>query len=91
MFNNSPMEAPMKSTTVALAVASACTTVAFAQDRSDDRVSGNKPMTGGHASYLKTLSERCGEANAFAPDLNDAEVSKRIDALNEKRRPVKRR
>jgi hypothetical protein len=43
-------------------------------------------MTGAHACYLKTLSERCAEANAFAPDLNDAEVLKRIDAFNEKRR-----
>jgi hypothetical protein len=40
-------------------------------------------MTGAQASYLKTLSEECGEPNSFQPDL-----TKRIDALKAKRRPV---
>lgn len=36
-------------------------------------------MTGAQASYLKTLSEECGELEAFAPDLTKAEAAKRID------------
>ena len=35
----------------------------------DDWVSGNDPMTGAQASYLKTLSEECGEAEVFQSDL----------------------
>ena len=49
----------------------------------DDWASGDEPMTGAQASYLKTLSEE------FAPD--KAEASKRIDALMAKRRPVRHR
>jgi hypothetical protein len=45
----------------------------------DDWVSGNDPMTGAQASYLKTLCEEAGEE--FAPKLNKAEASKRIDEL----------
>jgi hypothetical protein len=52
----------------------------------DDWVSGDDPMTGAQASYLKTLSEECGEPNAFASELTKAEASKRIDALKAKRR-----
>ena len=47
----------------------------------DEWVSGDEPMTGAQASYLKTLSEECGELEAFAPDLTKAEASKRIDAV----------
>ena len=57
----------------------------------DDWVSGDEPMTGAQASYLKTLSEECDEPNAFTPDLSKAEASKRIDALKAKRRPVHQR
>jgi hypothetical protein len=32
-----------------------------------------------------TLSEQCGEPEAFAPDLTKAEASTRIDALKAKR------
>ncbi|KQS54059.1 hypothetical protein ASG17_14030 [Brevundimonas sp. Leaf363] len=46
-----------------------------------DWVSGDDPMTGAQASYLKTLSEEAGEADAFSDDLSKAEASKRIDAL----------
>jgi hypothetical protein len=42
-------------------------------------------MTGAQASYLKTLSEECGEGDAFASELTKAEASKRIDALKSKR------
>lgn len=51
----------------------------------DEWVSGDDPMTGAQASYLKTLSEECDEAGAFAADLTKAEASKRIDALRSKR------
>ena len=57
----------------------------------DDWVSGDDPMTGAQASYLKTLSEQCGEPEAFQPNLTKAEASKRIDALKAKRRPVQPR
>ena len=42
---------------------------------------GGEPMTGAQASYLKTLSEQTKEPEAFEPDLDEAEASKRIDAL----------
>jgi hypothetical protein len=51
----------------------------------DDWVSGDDPMTGAQASYLKTLSEELSEPNAFEANLTKAEASKRIDALKSKR------
>jgi hypothetical protein len=45
----------------------------------DDWVSGDDPMTGAQASYLKTLSEEAGED--FDAQLSKAEASKRIDEL----------
>lgn len=45
----------------------------------DDWTTGDEPMTGARASYLKTLSEEAGEA--FDADLSKADASKRIDAL----------
>ena len=50
----------------------------------DDWVSGDEPMTGAQASYLKTLSEEAHDPQAFEPNLTKAEASKRIDALKEK-------
>ena len=50
----------------------------------DDWVTGDEPMTGAQASYLKTLSEEAHDDQAFAEDLSKAEASKRIDALKEK-------
>ena len=50
----------------------------------DDWVSGDEPMTGAQASYLKTLSEQVNEPDAFEPGLTKAEASKRIDALKAK-------
>ena len=47
----------------------------------DDWVSGDDPMTGAQASYLKTLSEQAGEPDAYDAKLTKAEASKRIDAL----------
>lgn len=55
----------------------------------DDWVSGDDPMTGAQASYLKTLSEECGESDVFQSDLAKLEASKRIDALKAKRRPMR--
>lgn len=48
----------------------------------DDWTTGEEPMTGAQASYLKTLSEEAGEP--FDADLTKAEASRRIDALQEK-------
>ena len=47
-----------------------------------DWTTGDEPMTGAQASYLKTLSEEAGET--FDPDLTKAEASRRIDELQEK-------
>lgn len=49
----------------------------------DDWVTGHEPMTGAQASYLKTLSEQAHEPEAFDPNLEKAEASKRIDQLKE--------
>lgn len=45
----------------------------------EDWTTGDEPMTGAQASYLKTLSEETGEA--FDANLTKAEASLRIDAL----------
>jgi len=47
----------------------------------DDWVTGDEPMTGAQASYLKTLSEQAHKPEAFEPELDKAEASKRIDQL----------
>ena len=47
----------------------------------DDWVTGHEPMTGAQASYLKTLSEQAKDPEAYDPELDKAEASKRIDAL----------
>jgi hypothetical protein len=48
----------------------------------DDWTTGDEPMTGAQASYLKTLSEEAHEE--FDESLSKAEASKRIDALQGK-------
>ncbi len=45
----------------------------------EDWVTGDEPMTGAQASYLKTLSEEAGED--FDPNLTKAQASERIDEL----------
>ena len=45
----------------------------------DDWVTGDEPMTGAQASYLKTLSEEAG--TDFDDTLTKADASKRIDEL----------
>jgi hypothetical protein len=57
----------------------------------DDWVTGHEPMTGAQASYLKTLSEEAHEPEAFTPDLDKAEASKRIDHLKHETSPQGRR
>jgi hypothetical protein len=48
----------------------------------DDWVSGDEPMTGAQASYLKTLSEEAHEP--YRDGLTKAEASRRIDELKQK-------
>ena len=50
----------------------------------DDWVSGDDPMTGAQASYLKTLCEQAGTPDVFNEDLTKAEASKLIAELREK-------
>jgi hypothetical protein len=47
----------------------------------EDWTTGDEPMTGAQASYLKTLCEEAGEE--FDDGLTKAEASKRIDELQE--------
>jgi hypothetical protein len=48
----------------------------------DEWTTGDEPMTGAQASYLKTLSDQADEP--FDDSLTKAEASKRIDELQEK-------
>lgn len=48
----------------------------------EDWTTGDEPMTGAQASYLKTLCQEAGEE--FDPDLSKADASRRIDALQDK-------
>jgi hypothetical protein len=48
----------------------------------DEWVTGDEPMTGAQASYLRTLSREAGEE--FDEQLTKAEASKRIDELQER-------
>ena len=50
----------------------------------DDWVSGDDPMTGAQASYLKTLCEQAGTPDVFNENLTNAEASKLIDEMREK-------
>ncbi len=47
-------------------------------------VSGDDPMTGAQASYLKTLSEQAHQPDAYDESISKAEASTRIDALKAK-------
>jgi len=55
-----------------------------------DWVTGDEPMTGAQASYLKTLSEQANEPDAFSAELTKAAASERIDTLKEKIRLAER-
>lgn len=50
----------------------------------DDWTTGDEPMTGAQASYLRTLSEEAHDPDTFSEGLTKAEASKRIDALRGK-------
>jgi hypothetical protein len=50
----------------------------------DEWVSGDDPMTGAQASYLKTLCEQAGTPDAYNDNLSKAEASKLIDEMREK-------
>ena len=52
------------------------------QKNPKDWVTGDEPMTGAQASYLKTLSEESNET--FDDSLSKGEASKRIDALRQR-------
>ena len=47
-----------------------------------DWVTGEEPMTGAQASYLKTLSDQASES--FDEELTKAEASRRIDELQQR-------
>ena len=48
----------------------------------DHWITGEEPMTGAQASYLKTLSEEAGEP--FDAGMTKAQASQRIDELRER-------
>jgi Protein of unknown function (DUF3072) len=48
----------------------------------EEWTTGDEPMTGAQASYLKTLSEEAGEE--FESGLTKADASRRIDELQAK-------
>jgi hypothetical protein len=50
----------------------------------DDWVSGDDPMTGAQASYLKTLCEQAGTPDVFNENLTKAAASKLIDEMRKK-------
>ncbi len=56
--------------------------VGNAEKDPNDWVTGDQPMTGAQASYLKTLTEEAGEQ--FDPSMSKADASKRIDELQER-------
>ncbi len=49
----------------------------------DEWVSGDDPMTGAQASYLKTLCEQAGAPEAYNDNLTKAEASKMIDEMRQ--------
>ena len=50
----------------------------------DEWVSGDDPMTGAQASYLKTLCEQAGTPELYDDNLTKAEASKLIDEMRDK-------
>lgn len=49
-----------------------------------DWTTGDEPMTGAQASYLKTLSEEAGDPDAYDENLTKAQASEKIDELQGK-------
>ena len=54
-----------------------------AEKAPENWTTGDEPMTGAQASYLKTLSEEAGDPDAYDASLTKAEASKRIDSIQE--------
>ena len=50
----------------------------------DEWLSGDDPMTGGQASYLRTLCEQAGVPDKSQDNLTKAEASKLIDEMRQK-------
>ena len=50
----------------------------------DEWLSGDDPMTGAQASYLKILCEQAGIPDAFNDNLTKSQASKMIDEMREK-------
>ena len=50
----------------------------------EDWVTGDEPMTGPQASYLRTLLQQAGKEDDFDPTLTKAQASWLIDKLQEK-------
>ena len=50
----------------------------------DDWVSGDEPMTGAQASYLRTLAEQAQEPVDFPSGLTKADASKLIEQMRAK-------
>ena len=57
--------------------------VSNAEKAPEDWVTGDEPMTGAQASYLKTLSEEAHNPEAYDTELTQAQASERIDALQQ--------
>jgi hypothetical protein len=53
----------------------------------EDWVTGDEPMTGPQASYLKTLLQQAGKEDDFDPHWTKAEASRRIDELQQETGP----
>jgi hypothetical protein len=49
----------------------------------DDWVSGDDPITGAQASYLKTLCEQAGSPESFDENLSKSDASKLIDRMRQ--------
>jgi DUF3072 family protein len=52
----------------------------------EDWVTGDEPMTGPQASYLKSLRQQAGKLDDFDPTLTKANALKLIDKLQDKTR-----
>jgi len=57
--------------------------VSNAEKPPEQWTTGDEPMTGAQASYLKTLSEEAHDPDAYDTELTKAEASQKIDALQE--------
>jgi hypothetical protein len=54
------------------------------QKNPDEWLSGDDPMTGAQASYLKTLCDQAGTPEMFDENLTKAGASKLIDDMRKK-------